>query len=213
MSAICFESCTDTCSVSKSSEIYFNLTWLSWTLCLTGQEPWRCCVIFKTSIRSFQLLINRLQPPTYPSFYQRMLLLQISAIDCPIKCWKILKCKRYLQHDDDWPGTVQMLILPLFSPRVPPSASRSALPVPAFIATNTFAPCHCKYIGSMRGNTFDNGVNVFCWIAYFDLFPCFRWWHSLVTMAVLYGNPALFFSSRCHSQSRNQPSPAKSPWF
>ena len=122
MSAICFESCTDTCSVSKSSEIYFNLTWLSWTLCLTEEGPWRCCVIFKTSIRSFQLLINRLQPPTYPSFYQRMLLLQISAINCPIKCWKILKCKRYLPgHDDDWPGTVQMLILPLFSP---PSATQ-----------------------------------------------------------------------------------------
>ena len=104
-----------------SSEIHIYFTWLSWTLCLTGQEPWRCCVIFKTSIRSFQLLINRLQPPTYPSFYQRMLLLQISAINCPIKCWKILKCKRYLQHDDDWPGTVQMLILPLFSP---PSATQ-----------------------------------------------------------------------------------------
>ena len=108
--------------LNLSSEIYFNFTWLSWTLCLTGQEPWRCCVIFKTSIWSFQLLINRLQPPTYPSFYQRMLLLQISAINCPIKCWKILKCKRYLPgHDDDWPGTVQMLILPLFSPRVHPA--------------------------------------------------------------------------------------------
>ena len=43
------------------------------------------CEIFKTSIL-VQLLINRLLSPSYPCFSPRLVLLQFSAINCPIKC-------------------------------------------------------------------------------------------------------------------------------